>query len=168
MNLKLSAAVPFALLLVFAGCSKQPETTQSAAQQSHGTAAVVHAANQPKPIESLGMPDRKEDDPVLHGLKLGSPLDSQLSKCETRVDGGEEMVLGTSLCYLGTSFEVNKATGSAYVNLKRGGLSVEETAEVLKVSPVTAMRDWNTAKAWLYRELTGGTGDGFPTLETNR
>jgi hypothetical protein len=34
-----------------------------------------------------------------------------------------------------------------------GGLSVEETAEVLKVSPVSVMRDWNTAKAWLYREL---------------
>jgi len=34
-----------------------------------------------------------------------------------------------------------------------GGLSVEEAAEVLKVSPVTVMRDWNTAKAWLYREL---------------
>jgi len=34
-----------------------------------------------------------------------------------------------------------------------GGLSVEETAEVLKVSPVTVMRDWTTAKAWLYREL---------------
>src|ERR1700683_5195873 len=39
-----------------------------------------------------------------------------------------------------------------------GGLSVEETAEVLKVSAVTVMRDWSTAKAWLYRELTGGTG----------
>jgi RNA polymerase sigma-70 factor (ECF subfamily) len=36
-----------------------------------------------------------------------------------------------------------------------GGLSVQETAEVLKVSPVTVMRDWNTAKAWLYRELAG-------------
>src|SRR5664280_2165751 len=42
-----------------------------------------------------------------------------------------------------------------------GGLSVEETAEVLKVSPVTVMRDWSTAKAWLYRELAGGMGDGF-------
>src|SRR4051794_1933164 len=31
-----------------------------------------------------------------------------------------------------------------------GGLSVEETAEVLKVSSVTVMRDWSTAKAWLY------------------
>jgi RNA polymerase sigma factor (TIGR02999 family) len=34
-----------------------------------------------------------------------------------------------------------------------GGLSVEETAEVLKVSPVTVARDWNMAKAWLQREL---------------
>jgi RNA polymerase sigma-70 factor, ECF subfamily len=42
-----------------------------------------------------------------------------------------------------------------------GGLSVEETAEVLKVSPVTVLRDWRTAKAWLYRELTGGTTDGL-------
>ncbi len=49
-----------------------------------------------------------------------------------------------------------------------GGLSVEETAEVLKVSPITVMRDWNTAKAWLYRELTGGTADGFRALETDR
>ena len=38
-----------------------------------------------------------------------------------------------------------------------GGLSVEETAEVLKVSAVTVMRDWSTAKAWLYRELSGTT-----------
>jgi RNA polymerase sigma-70 factor, ECF subfamily len=49
-----------------------------------------------------------------------------------------------------------------------GGLSVEETAEVLKVSPITVMRDWNTARAWLYRELTGGDGDGFRTLEAGR
>jgi DNA-directed RNA polymerase specialized sigma24 family protein len=42
-----------------------------------------------------------------------------------------------------------------------GGLSVEETAEVLNVSSVTVMRDWSTAKAWLYRELTGGTTNGF-------
>src|SRR5271157_4234434 len=35
-----------------------------------------------------------------------------------------------------------------------GGLSVEETAEVLKVSPVTVMRDWKFAKSWLRRELS--------------
>ena len=49
-----------------------------------------------------------------------------------------------------------------------GGLSVDETAEVLKVSPVTVMRDWSTAKAWLYRELAGGTNDGLESLETSR
>lgn len=36
-----------------------------------------------------------------------------------------------------------------------GGLSVEESAEVLQVSPETIMRDWKMAKAWLYREMTG-------------
>jgi RNA polymerase sigma-70 factor (ECF subfamily) len=34
-----------------------------------------------------------------------------------------------------------------------GGLSVEETAEVLTVSPQTVMRDWRIARAWLAREL---------------
>ena len=34
-----------------------------------------------------------------------------------------------------------------------GGLSVEETAEVLNISPETVMRDWKRAKAWLYTEL---------------
>ena len=36
-----------------------------------------------------------------------------------------------------------------------GGLSVEETATVLEVSPETVMRDWKLAKAWLMRELRG-------------
>src|SRR5271155_5224189 len=40
-----------------------------------------------------------------------------------------------------------------------GGLSVEETAEVLKVSPETVARDWRLAKAWLLREM-GGKTDG--------
>jgi RNA polymerase sigma-70 factor, ECF subfamily len=35
-----------------------------------------------------------------------------------------------------------------------GGLSVEETAEVLKISPQSVMRDWKMAKAWLMRELS--------------
>jgi len=37
-----------------------------------------------------------------------------------------------------------------------GGMSVEETAEALGVSPITIKRDWSTAKAWLYREITNG------------
>jgi len=36
-----------------------------------------------------------------------------------------------------------------------GGLTVEETASVLKVSEDTVGRDWNVAKAWLLRELRG-------------
>jgi len=36
-----------------------------------------------------------------------------------------------------------------------GGLSVEETAEVLHVSPQTIKRDWRLAKLWLLRELDG-------------
>ena len=38
-----------------------------------------------------------------------------------------------------------------------GGLSVEETASVLSVSPETVMRDWRVAKAWLQREMRGDT-----------
>ena len=34
-----------------------------------------------------------------------------------------------------------------------GGLTVEETAEVLDLSPATIKREWTTAKAWLYRQL---------------
>jgi RNA polymerase sigma factor (TIGR02999 family) len=35
-----------------------------------------------------------------------------------------------------------------------GGLNIEETAEVLKISPQSVMRDWKLAKAWLMRELS--------------
>jgi RNA polymerase sigma factor (TIGR02999 family) len=41
-----------------------------------------------------------------------------------------------------------------------GGLTEEEVAEVLNVSPITVKRDWKKARAWLYRELSGGrSGD---------
>ena len=35
------------------------------------------------------------------------------------------------------------------------GLTVEETAEVLSISPATVKRDWSMAKAWLHREISG-------------
>lgn len=35
-----------------------------------------------------------------------------------------------------------------------GGLGIEETAEVLQVSPATVRRDWSLARAWLHSELT--------------
>ena len=37
-----------------------------------------------------------------------------------------------------------------------GGLTREETAEALKISPATVGRDWTVAKAWLYAELKAG------------
>jgi RNA polymerase sigma factor (TIGR02999 family) len=40
------------------------------------------------------------------------------------------------------------------------GLSVEEAAEVMKLSPITIIREWNKAKAWLYQELSEETPDG--------
>jgi RNA polymerase sigma factor (TIGR02999 family) len=41
-----------------------------------------------------------------------------------------------------------------------GGLSIEETAEVLGVSPATVKRSWATARAWLKREMRGAQGAG--------
>ena len=41
-----------------------------------------------------------------------------------------------------------------------GGLSAQESAEVLNVSEVTVKRDWQFARTWLLRELRGDNGDG--------
>ncbi|MFL6254689.1 MAG: sigma-70 family RNA polymerase sigma factor [Pyrinomonadaceae bacterium] len=44
-----------------------------------------------------------------------------------------------------------------------GGLTIEETAEALDISPATVKVDWNMAKAWLRREIGGGDADGDVT-----
>jgi RNA polymerase sigma factor (TIGR02999 family) len=55
-----------------------------------------------------------------------------------------------------TAFATVDARKSQVVELRYfGGLSVEETAEALHISPETVMRDWKLAKAWLARELAG-------------
>ncbi len=41
-----------------------------------------------------------------------------------------------------------------------GGLTVEETADLLELSPTTIKREWVVARAWLFRELTGGQAPG--------
>jgi DNA-directed RNA polymerase specialized sigma24 family protein len=47
--------------------------------------------------------------------------------------------------------------GSRVVELRYfGGLTIEETAELLGTSPATVKRSWTLTKAWLYRELGGG------------
>ena len=42
-----------------------------------------------------------------------------------------------------------------------GGLSVEETAGVLKVSPETVLRDWRLSRVWLFRALSAEASDGI-------
>jgi RNA polymerase sigma-70 factor, ECF subfamily len=37
-----------------------------------------------------------------------------------------------------------------------GGLNIEETAHVLQIAPITVRREWNSAKAWLYKAVTSG------------
>jgi len=36
-----------------------------------------------------------------------------------------------------------------------GGLTIEETAAVLKISPSSVQREWTVARAWLYKAITG-------------
>jgi RNA polymerase sigma factor (TIGR02999 family) len=48
-----------------------------------------------------------------------------------------------------------------------GGLSVEETAEVLGISAVTVMRDWRAAKGWLLRALTKSKCNDSRTMEAD-
>lgn len=65
----------------------------------------------------------------------------------------EILALEDALCCL-AEFDERKAK---VVELRYyGGLSVEETAEVLKVSVPTILRDWNLAKAWLARAIRNG------------
>lgn len=56
---------------------------------------------------------------------------------------------------LGRLSELDPQQGRVVEMRYFGGLSVEETAEVLGVSPRTVKRDWATAKVWLHHELSG-------------
>jgi DNA-directed RNA polymerase specialized sigma24 family protein len=38
-----------------------------------------------------------------------------------------------------------------------GGLSIEETAQIVDISPATTKREWTTARIWLYRAMSGET-----------
>ena len=96
-----------------------------------------------------------------HNLKRGRGV-QHVSLEETAVVGDDR---GADLVALDDAMEALARLDPRKVQVVEmrffGGLSVEETAEVLKVSPVTVMRDWSTARAWLYRELAGGTNDGL-------
>jgi len=55
---------------------------------------------------------------------------------------------------LGALSALNARQGRVVVLRYFGGLTVEETAKALKVSPETVKRDWKLAKVWLFRELS--------------
>ena len=90
-------------------------------------------------------------------LKRGGTTALRISLSEALVvseqKSDELLDLDEALCRL-SQFDERKAK---VVELRYfGGLSVEETAEVLKISKITVTRDWNIAKAWLAREIEGG------------
>ena len=68
----------------------------------------------------------------------------------TEAKSDEILALEEALCRLS---EIDERKAKVVELRYYGGLSVEETAEVLKVSDITVTRDWNLARAWLAREL---------------
>ena len=85
------------------------------------------------------------------GNAVRVPLDDVLAGAGAR--GIEMLALDEAL---ETLFKVDGRKGRVVELRYFGGLSVEETAEVIGVSPETVKRDWRMAKAWLFAELTGG------------
>jgi RNA polymerase sigma-70 factor, ECF subfamily len=84
------------------------------------------------------------------GNAVRVPLDDVLIGARAR--GIEVLALDEAL----DSLSKIDARKSRVVELRYfGGLSVEETAEVLGVSPETVKRDWKMSKAWLFATLTG-------------
>jgi RNA polymerase sigma factor (TIGR02999 family) len=94
-----------------------------------------------------------------HNLKRGGEV-QRVSLDEAAVVGGGRDLDLVALDDAMNALARQDARKAQVVEMRFfGGMS--EIAEVPKVSAVTVMRDWSTAKAWLYRELTGGAGDGY-------
>jgi RNA polymerase sigma-70 factor (ECF subfamily) len=99
-----------------------------------------------------------------HAAKRGGGIDRVVSleqaAAVSRRRAGEIIALDDAL----QTLSVIDPRKSRIVELRFfGGLSLEETAQVLKVSSRTALREWDLAKAWLSRELSpGGRHDTGP------
>jgi RNA polymerase sigma factor (TIGR02999 family) len=95
-----------------------------------------------------------------HALKRGgdvSSLDFDEALAATKQPGTDLVAIDDALSAL-AAFDPRK--GQVVEMRFFGGLSVKETAEVLKVSPETVQRDWKLAKSWLRRELSRGQSGG--------
>jgi RNA polymerase sigma factor (TIGR02999 family) len=78
------------------------------------------------------------------------PLDEAL--LGTRARGVDMLALDDALSSLS---KMDPRKGRVVELRYFGGLSVDETAAILKISPETVQRDWRVAKTWLFRELAG-------------
>ncbi len=89
-----------------------------------------------------------------HYAKRGGgvpPVDFSEAMNKAEEKGAELVALDDAL----TSLEAIDPRKCRVVELRFfGGLSLEETAEALKISPRTVLREWNLARAWLHRELS--------------
>jgi RNA polymerase sigma-70 factor (ECF subfamily) len=95
-----------------------------------------------------------------HALKRGgdvSSLEFDEALAATKQPGTDLVAIDDALSVL-AAFDPRK--GQVVEMRFFGGLSVKETAEVLKVSPETVQRDWRLAKSWLRRELSRGHSGG--------
>ena len=96
-----------------------------------------------------------------HNLKRGGNV-QHVSLDEAAVVGGDQDVDLIALDRALDGLERIDPRKMRIVEMRFfGGLSVEATAEVLSLSTITIKREWRSAKAWLYRELTGVTSDGL-------
>jgi len=69
-------------------------------------------------------------------------------------DSADESLIALDLAL--RKLETIDAAQSKIVELRYfGGLTIEETAEVLKISPSSIQREWTVARAWLYKTMTG-------------
>jgi RNA polymerase sigma factor (TIGR02999 family) len=102
-----------------------------------------------------------------HNLKRGGGVEHVALEEAAVVGGGQGQDLVALDDAMNTLAQIDPRKVQVVEMRFFGGLSVEETAEVLKVSTITVKRDWRLARAWLYRELTGGTTNGFRTMEAS-
>ena len=97
-----------------------------------------------------------------HNLKRGAGIEHVALEDTAVISGNQDQ--GQNLIALDDAMQALAAFDARKARVVElrffGGLSVDETAEVLKVSAGTVMRDWSTARAWLYREMGGGVADG--------
>jgi RNA polymerase sigma factor (TIGR02999 family) len=96
--------------------------------------------------------------------KRGGPDSVRIHVDDMDVLAGPEALDFEALDQALTALAVAAPEQARVVELRYfAGLSIDETAEMLAVSPATVKRHWAFSRAWLYRALTPGDGPGLPS-----